>query len=170
VILPALPRDYPLPVAIVQHRFIESAERLAQALRELTTLPVREVDDKETIVPGCIYVGPPDYHLLVDVGRFALSTDLKVQMARPSIDMLFESAADAYLDRVIAVVLTGASKDGAQGVVRVKNKGGTVVVQDPETAESRVMPEAAIAAVTPDRVLTLEDIAAFLQVQGYARP
>ena len=169
VILRALPRDFPLPVAIVQHRAVESGERLAPALQELTALPVREVDDKEPIVPGCIYVGPPDYHLLVDAGRFALSTDAKVMMARPSIDVLFESAADAYLDRLIAVLLTGASKDGALGVVRVKRKGGLVVVQDPETAESRVMPDAAIAACTPDRVLPLDDIGAFLQVQGYAR-
>jgi two-component system chemotaxis response regulator CheB len=169
VILRALQRDFPLPVAIVQHRAVDSAERLAPALQELTALPVREVDDKEAIVPGCIYVAPPDYHLLVDVGRFALSTDGKVLMARPSIDMLFESAADAYLGRVIAVILTGASKDGAQGAIRVKRKGGVVVVQDPDTAEARVMPDATLAAVTPDRVLPLEDIAAFLQVKGYAR-
>jgi two-component system, chemotaxis family, protein-glutamate methylesterase/glutaminase len=169
VILRALPRDYPLPIAIVQHRGVEQSERLQVALQELTALPVREVDDKEPIVPGCIYVAPPDYHLLVEVGRFALSTDARVLAARPSIDMLFESAADAYLDRVVAVVLTGASRDGAQGATRVKRKGGIVVVQEPSTAESRVMPDAAIAACAPDRVLPLEGIAAFLQVQGYAR-
>jgi two-component system, chemotaxis family, protein-glutamate methylesterase/glutaminase len=169
VILPALPRDFPLPMAIVQHRGIDGAERLAPALQELTPLPLREADDKEPIVPGCIYVAPPDYHLLVEVGRFALSTDGRVMMARPSIDMLFESAADAYLDRVVAVVLTGASKDGAVGVARVKRKGGVVVVQHPDTADARLMPESAVSAVTPDLVLPLEDIAAFLQVQRYGR-
>jgi two-component system chemotaxis response regulator CheB len=169
VILRALPRDYPLPVAIVQHRGVEQSEHLWAALQELTPLPVREADDKEPIVPGCVYVGPPDYHLLVDAGRFALSTDSKVISARPSIDMLFESAADAYLDRVVAVVLTGASKDGAQGVVRVHRKGGTIVVQDPTTAEARLMPEAAIAAAPADRVLPLPEIAAYLKMQGYVR-
>lgn len=169
VILRAFPRDYPLPIAIVQHRGIEQTERLSLALQEMTPLPVREADDKEPIVPGCVYVAPPDYHLLVEVGRFALSTDGRVLAARPSIDMLFESAADAYLERVVAVVLTGASRDGAQGASRVKRKGGVVVVQDPSTAEAPVMPEAAIAAAQPDRVLPLAEIAAFLQVQGYAR-
>ena len=168
VILSGLPRDYPLPIAIVQHRGVDS-EILASALQELTPLPVREADDKEPIVPGCVYVAPPDYHLLVEVGRFALSTDPRVLSARPSIDMLFESAADAYLDRVIAVVLTGQSRDGAQGAARVKRRGGVVVVQEPSTAEARILPDSAIAASTPDRILPLEDIAAFLKVQGYAR-
>jgi len=163
VILGGLPRDYPLPIAIVQHRGVDS-EILGSALQELTPLPVREADDKEPIVPGCVYVAPPDYHLLVEVGRFALSTDPRVLSARPSIDMLFESAADAYLDRVIAVVLTGQSRDGAQGAARVKKRGGVVVVQEPSTAEARILPDSAIAASTPDRILPLEDIAAFLKV------
>jgi two-component system chemotaxis response regulator CheB len=141
VLLRGLPRDYPLPV--------------------------REAEYKEPIQPGCVYVAPADYHLLVESGRFALSTDAKVLSARPSVDMLFESAADAYLDRVVAVVLTGASRDGAMGAARVKLKGGVVVVQDPATAESKVMPQAAIQSCAADRVLSLEGIAAFLQVQGY---
>jgi len=128
---------------------------------------VREAEDKEPIAPGRVYVAPADYHLLLDAGRFALSTDAKVLSARPSIDMLFESAADAYLDRVIAVVLTGASKDGANGAARVKQKGGTVVVQDPATAEAKLMPQAVIQACAVDRVLSLDGIASFLQVKGY---
>ena len=168
-ILGALPRDYPLPVAIVQHRGVDHVELLAPALQELTGLPVREAEDKEPIIPGCVYVAPADYHLLVDVGRFALSTDAKVLSARPSIDVLFESAADAYLDRVIAVVLTGASKDGTVGAQRVKQKGGIVVAQDPGSAECRVMPQSVVQSVAVDRILPLEAIASFLQVQGYAR-
>jgi two-component system chemotaxis response regulator CheB len=168
-ILAALPRDYPLPVAIVQHRGADHVELLAPALQELTHLPVREAEDKEPIIPGCVYVAPADYHLLVDVGRFALSTDAKVLAARPSIDMLFESAADAYLDRVVAVVLTGASKDGTVGAARVKQKGGVVVVQEPATAECRVMPQSVVQSVAVDRLLPLDGIASFLQVQGYAR-
>lgn len=166
VILRALPRDYPLPVAIVQHRGVEG-DLLAPALQELSALPVREAEDKEPIVPGRVYVAPADYHLLVDAGRFALSTDAKVLAARPSIDMLFESAADAYQERVIAVVLTGASRDGAAGAARVKQKGGLVVVQDPATAEAKLMPQAAVQACAVDRVLPLAEIASFLQVQGY---
>jgi two-component system, chemotaxis family, protein-glutamate methylesterase/glutaminase len=169
VILRALPRDYPLPVVIVQHRGVDAVDLLAPALQDVTPLPVREAEDKEPIVPGCVYVAPSDYHLLVDVGRFALSTDRKINMARPSIDMLFESAADAYLERVVAVVLTGASRDGAAGAARVKSKGGMVVVQDPTTAEARIMPDAAMRACPVDRVLPLDAIASFLGVQGYAR-
>ena len=169
VILGALPPDYPLPVAIVQHRGVDYVDLLAPALQELTRLPVREAEDKEPIIPGCIYVAPADYHLLVDAGRFALSTDAKVLAARPSIDMLFDSAADAYLERVVAVVLTGASRDGSMGASRVKAKGGVVVVQDPDTAESPVMPSGVIRSCAVDRVLALDAIASFLQVQGYAR-
>ncbi len=169
IILHALPRDYPLPVALVQHRLVDTVDRLGNVLQESTALPVREAEDKEPIIPGCVYVAPPDYHLLVDFGRFALSTDRKVLMARPSIDVLFESAADAYRDRVIGVILTGASKDGAEGSARIKQKGGIVVVQDPATAEAKAMPTATIAACAVDRVLPLDGIAQFLQVQGYAR-
>lgn len=167
IVLRALPRDYPLPVAVVQHRGADYVDLLAPALQEITPLPVRETEDKEPIEAGCVYVAPADYHLLIDAGRFALSTDAKVLSARPSIDMLFESAADAYLERVIAVVLTGASRDGARGAARVKQKGGVVVVQDPATAEGKVMPHAAIQACAVDRILPLEGIASFLQVQGY---
>jgi two-component system, chemotaxis family, protein-glutamate methylesterase/glutaminase len=142
-----------VPGDAVQHRLADTAGRLGEALQDLTSLPVRETEGKEPIIPGCVYVAPPDYHLLVDVGHFPLSTDKKVLMARPSIDVLFESAADAYLERVIAVVLTGASKDGAAGAARVKQKGGIVVVQDPATPDSPIMPRAAIAACAADRVL-----------------
>jgi two-component system chemotaxis response regulator CheB len=169
VVLGALPADYPLPVAIVQHRGQDHVHLLAPALQELSRLPVREAEDKEPIIPGCIYLAPADYHLLVDAGHFALSTDAKVLAARPSIDVLFESAADAYLERVVAVVLTGASRDGAMGATRVKAKGGVVVVQDPATSESAVMPASVIQSCAVDRVLPLEGIASFLQVQGYAR-
>jgi len=169
IILRALPRDYPLPVAIVQHRGVDTVDLLARALQELTQLPVREAEDKEPIIPGCVYVGPSDYHLLVDAGRFALSTDAKVLAARPSIDVLFESAADAYLERVVAVILTGASRDGSMGAARVKSKGGVVVVQDPATAECAVMPASVVQTCAVDRVLPLDGIASFLKVQGYAR-
>jgi two-component system chemotaxis response regulator CheB len=118
---------------------------------------VVEVEDKDLIAPGRVYLAPPDYHLLVEPGSFALSVDERVQYARPSIDVLFESAADAYGERVIGVVLTGANADGAAGLARIAKRGGAAIVQDPETAEAREMPAAALAAA-PATVLPLESI------------
>jgi two-component system chemotaxis response regulator CheB len=128
---------------------------------------VREVDDKEAIEPRHVYLAPPDYHLLVERGSFALSTDERVQHARPSIDVLFESAADAYGERVIGIVLTGANEDGAAGLARIADRGGLAIVQDPESAERRAMPDAAIAAGTPT-VLPLEEIGPFVAARCVA--
>ncbi len=169
VLLAALPRDYPLPLAIVQHRGLDSVDLLAPALQEVTQLEVREAEDKEPILAGHAYLAPADYHLLVEEGRFALSTDAKVLSARPSIDVLFESAADAYRERVLGVLLTGASRDGTNGALRIKRKGGMVVVQDPASAESGIMPRSAIDSCAVDRVMPLDGIASFLKVQGWSR-
>ena len=160
-VLHGLPPGFPLPVAVVQHRAAEEST-LASLLQLHCALPVAEVNDKDRLVAGRVYIAPADYHLLVDGGRFALSTDDRVLYARPSIDVLFESAADAYRDRVIGVILTGASADGTQGALRIKQKGGRVVAQDPETAEAPVMPRAAIAAGAVEEVLGLDDIALYL--------
>ncbi|HKY05712.1 MAG TPA: chemotaxis protein CheB, partial [Blastocatellia bacterium] len=127
-----------------------------------SSLPVVEVEDKQPIFPGKIYMAPANYHLLVEEGHFALSTEGPVQFARPSIDVLFESAADTYRNRVVAVLLSGSNSDGAQGMARVKENGGLAVVQDPATAESRVMPDAAIAATEVDWILPLSEIPLFL--------
>lgn len=161
-ILSSLPGDFALPIAVVLHRGVLSTERLAATLRRHTALAVRETQDKEAILPGHIYLAPPDYHLLVEPGDFALSTEAPVCYARPSIDVLFESAADAYADRVIGVVLTGSSADGAEGAARIKARGGYLIVQDPETAASPIMPKAAIAAATADCVLPLSEIGPLL--------
>jgi two-component system chemotaxis response regulator CheB len=160
-ILSALPEDFPLPVAVVQHRSVLSGEAWVHVLQRHSRLKVREPLDKDPIQPGRVYIAPPDYHLLVDDGAFALSTDEPVLFARPSIDVLFESVADAFGSGTIGVVLTGASEDGARGAARIKRRGGYLVVQDPETAESPVMPRAALAA-QPDQVLPLGEIGAFL--------
>jgi two-component system chemotaxis response regulator CheB len=109
-----------------------------------------------------VYVAPPDYHLLVDEGRFALSVDARVQFSRPSIDVLFESVAETYRDRAIGIVLTGANDDGAAGLAAIKRNGGVALVQDPLTAARRAMPEAALAAAQADAVLPLEEIGPFL--------
>lgn len=162
-VLGGLTFDFPLPVAVVQHRAAEAGHsHLARLLQLHCALPVSDADDKQRFAAGCVYLAPPDYHLLVDVGHFVLSVDERVQHARPSIDVLFESAADSYGDGVLAVVLTGASADGADGARRVRRRGGQVVAQDPATAEAGTMPGAAIAAGVVDRVLPLGEIAAFL--------
>jgi two-component system chemotaxis response regulator CheB len=164
-VLGGLAFDFPLPVAVVQHRGPDTTpSQMAPLLQLHCALPVAEAEDKQPFRGGHIYLAPSDYHLLVDAGKFALSTDARVQHARPSIDVLFESAADAYRETVLAVVLTGASADGAQGALRVKRRGGTVVAQDPSTAEAPTMPAAAIAAGAVDRVLPLEEIAPYLNV------
>jgi two-component system chemotaxis response regulator CheB len=161
-ILGALPKEFPLPVAVVQHRSYEDSETFAPLLASYMQLPVIEVDDKESIRDGRIYVCPSNYHLLVDGDHFALSTGAPVLHARPSIDVLFESAAESFRQGVIGILLTGMSKDGAAGLKRIKENGGYAVVQDPAFAEGPVMPEAAIASGAVDKILPLEEIAPFI--------
>jgi two-component system chemotaxis response regulator CheB len=156
-----LPAGFEIPVAIVQHRSKDS-DLLCDLLQECTALQVCEVSDKEEARPGFVYIAPPDYHLLVDEGSFSLSTEAPVRFSRPSIDVLFESAADAYGMDVVGVVLTGANADGSRGLRRIVEAGGLAVVQDPSTAEVRVMPQAAIRAVPRACVLPLDSIAAHL--------
>jgi two-component system chemotaxis response regulator CheB len=123
---------------------------------------VLDVEDKMTIERGRVYIAPPDYHLLVERGTFALSVDERVQFARPSIDVLFESAAHTYGAGVIGIILTGANEDGAAGLAAIKARGGVALVQDPSGAERRTMPDAAIAATVADAVLPVEEMGPFL--------
>ena len=162
LLLGGLPSGFPLPVVIVQHRSSDSDDLLAVLLKRKSLLPVVEVEDKQAIMPGQVYIAPANYHLLVEEGHFALSTESPVEFARPSIDVLFESAADSFRERVIGVLLTGSNRDGAQGMARIKECGGMTLVQDPASAESVRMPEAAIAASKVDWVLPLPEIASFL--------
>jgi len=161
-LLSGLPEDFPLPVAIVQHRSSDLDNTLTPILQRHSALTVIEAEDKELIRAGQVYLSPANYHLMVEEGNFALSTDAAIAYARPSIDVLFESAADTYEEGVIGVLLTGANADGAQGLARIKERGGLSVVQEPSTAESSIMPKAAIAASVIDRVLPLSEIAPFL--------
>ena len=161
-LLGGLPASFPVPVAIVQHRSYQSGSSLATALQRHTPLRVREPHDKERILPGRVYLAPADYHLLVDGEAFALSTDGPVSYARPSINVLFEAASDSYGAGVIGVVLTGSNSDGTHGAIKIKQRGGTVVVQEPRTAESPEMPAAVLAATPVDGVMPLREIAAFL--------
>jgi two-component system chemotaxis response regulator CheB len=167
IILRGLGHDFPLPICVVQHRGADLEGQQSQLTRLLqlhSALPVVEPGDKDELLGGRVYVAPADYHLLVDEGSMALSVDARVLHARPSIDVLFESAAEAYREGVLAVLLTGASADGTAGAQRVKRRGGTVVAQDPRSCESPVMPQSAITAGVVDRVLPLDEIAPFLNV------
>lgn len=157
-VLAQLPANFILPIAIVLHRHKNSDFTLQRLLQEKSLLPIHEVEDKDEIVSGNVYLAPPDYHLLIEPGYFALSTDEPVSYARPSIDVLFESAADIYAEQVIGVILTGANQDGIAGLKRVKARGGMTIVQEPATAESEIMPKAAISAVEVDEILPLRDI------------
>jgi two-component system chemotaxis response regulator CheB len=164
-----LPADFELPVVIVQHRAKES-ELLCELLQECTHLPVQEVTDKMDMGRG-VFVGPPDYHLLVDDGYFSLTTDEPVRYSRPSIDVMFDSAVDTYGMDVVGVVLTGANADGARGLRRVADAGGHPVVQDPDTAEVRVMPRSALKAVPEACVLAMEEIPVHLaRIRGRRIP
>lgn len=155
-----------LSLAVAQHRRPDADGTLLTYLAQRSPLPVVEVDDKETIEPGRVYLAPPDYHLLVDEGHFALSTEGAVRFSRPSIDLLFESAADAYGEAVVAIVLTGANDDGCRGVLAVKDAGGLIIAQDPDTAERPEMPAGAIGSGAVDLVLPIDDIARELNRLG----
>jgi two-component system chemotaxis response regulator CheB len=162
-ILAALPAELGCAVVVAQHRRGDTPEGgLAGLLALRTRLPVADVEDKSPIQSGRVYLAPPDYHLLIEEGYFALSVDERVNYARPSIDVLFQSAADAYGERVVGVILTGSNQDGAAGLARIKARGGVAVVQDPRSAERHEMPAAALAATHADAVLPLAEIGPFL--------
>lgn len=158
ILLSGLPATFPVPIAVVQHRAADSV-LLASLLQARAKLRVCEVEDKQPLEAGVVHLAPPDYHLLVDRGHFSLTKDAPVAFSRPSIDVLFISAADALGPGVIGVVLTGANRDGARGLARVAARGGHTVVQEPASAEVPTMPEAALQLVPGATVLPLEAIA-----------
>ena len=162
-LLETLPPELDVPIVVAQHRAPDLRSNLASLLQADVARGVRDVTDKEPIERGVVYLAPPDYHLLVEPGHFALSTEERVNYARPSVDVLFESAADAYGPAAIGIILTGANEDGAAGLARIKEAGGVAIVQDPRTAERARMPEAALAATSADVVLPLEEIGPFLR-------
>jgi len=162
-ILQALPQDYPLPIAIVAHLPGGHESCLASILNESTKLPVSNAVDKEGIVAGHVYLAPPDYHLLVERNRrFSLSVDAPVMSVRPSINVLFESAAEVYEQGLIAVLLSGANSDGAEGMAYVKQLGGLGIVLDPKECEFSTMSSATVNRVEVDFVVGLEEIIGLL--------
>ncbi|MBD8600712.1 MULTISPECIES: chemotaxis protein CheB [unclassified Pseudomonas] len=158
-----LPKGYRLPIVAVLHVPDQRRSHLAEVFAMSVAMPVKEADDKETIAPGTLYFAAPGYHLSVENDfSLSLSQEERVHHSRPSIDVLFESAADAYGKRLAGVLLTGASSDGARGTAKIKEYGGLTVVQDPAQALVRTMPEAALALHTPDFLLPLPDIGSLL--------
>ncbi len=159
-LLGALPADLPIPVVVVQHLDPHHATMLAQVIGRDTPLRVKLAEADEPIKAGTVYVAPPDRHLLVaSGGTLRLTQSAQVHFVRPSADLLFQSLAEAYGPGVVACVLTGTGRDGADGVRAVKAHGGTVIVQDPASAEFNSMPTAAAASTQADLVLPLEEIA-----------
>jgi two-component system chemotaxis response regulator CheB len=162
-LLADIPDEVDLPIVIAQHRHPSSqGATLAELLHVHIERPVKDVDDKTAIEPRHVYIAPPDYHLLIERGSLALSVDERVQYSRPSIDVMFESAAYAYGPGAIGIILTGANEDGAAGLALIKRRGGVAIIQHPDGALRRTMPDAAIAATVADAVLPLEDIGKFL--------
>ncbi len=163
-IVPEFPESYSLPVIVVQHMGEANEEFLARHLNRHSAVLVKEAGDKEAIQPGTLYLAPPGYHLLIEEDRsFSLSVDPRVNYSRPSIDVLFNSAADVYQGSLIGVILTGANSDGSQGLRNIKERGGLAIAQDPASAEVEYMPQKAIAAAQVDHVLKLEEIGPFLR-------
>lgn len=163
-VLPALPADTRASVFVVLHLPRERESLLVEVFAPRCKLPVREVRDKDPIAAGTIYFAPPEYHLLIDDGpQLALSMDEPVEFSRPSVSVLFETAAAVYGDRLLALLLTGAGRDGAAGMQAVQRAGGMTVVQQPASARMPQMPEAALDRISADHVLTLDEIMTMFQ-------
>ncbi|HWM71601.1 MAG TPA: chemotaxis protein CheB [Steroidobacteraceae bacterium] len=163
VILPLLPATFRPSLLIVLHLPRERPSLLVEIYEKRCALPIREADDKEPVEPGTVYFAPPDYHMLVEKNRqIALSTDEPVHFSRPSVDVLFESAADVYGDRLLGVILTGANEDGAAGLHAIHRAGGVTVVQQPDSAKAPLMVVSALQRNPADFVLSLPEIAQLL--------
>lgn len=168
-LLPALPTGYPLPVLIVVHVPPDRTNALVNLFQTKCRVEVKEAEDKEPALPGVVYFAPSDYHLLVEAdGTLSLSSDELVNHSRPSIDVLFESSADAYGPAMAGIVLTGANHDGALGLRAVLDKGGVAIVEDPADAYAPAMPTAALQACETATVMKQDAIASYLLSLGTA--
>lgn len=162
-LLPALNEEFPFAVVIILHRLKNVVSSLNEVLQHLHPAPVQEIFDKQSILPGTIYIAPANYHLLLEKDRlFCLSYDEPVNFSRPSIDVTFASAAESHGPATLGILLTGANADGAYGLLRIMESGGEAWVQDPEEAEVSRMPEAGIQTCPDARVMTLDQMAAEL--------
>jgi len=162
-ILKLLPANFNIPVIVVQHRSRDERSLLEEVLQQKCKVKIKQADEKELIKPGTVYFAPPDYHLLIESDRsFSLSCDAPVNYSRPSIDVLFETAADVFKERLLAIILTGANKDGSDGIKKIAGMGGTTIAQSPETADYPEMPKAAIRTGYVQQVLDPEAIGQYL--------
>ncbi len=154
---------FQLPILVVQHLSPHSDSFLPRYLGQFTHLKVKEADPHEPILSGCVYTAPPNYHMHIEKnGIILLSVDEKVNFARPSIDILFESAAWVYQQHLIGILMTGANNDGARGMCQIKSLGGLTIAQRPSEAEVSIMPESAIALGCASKVLNIRGISSFL--------
>ena len=170
-LLPALPAQLRTPVIIVVHVPANRASLLAELFSSKCALRVREAEDKLAVSEGTVWFAPSGYHLLIERDHsFSLSVDEPVNYSRPSIDVLFESAAHAYGERLLALVLTGANQDGAEGAAVIHQRGGLVAVQDPATALVATMPQLCIERSTPDFVGSLSALLDFACAQALEKP
>jgi two-component system chemotaxis response regulator CheB len=154
----SMPAKFKAPILVVQHRSKHGDNLLASLLQDVTKLRVIDVEDKEPLEAGSVYIAPANYHVLVEDKHLSLTTDPQVRFSRPSIDVTFMSAGDVYRSRTAGVILTGANDDGSRGLKHIVSLGGKAIIQDPATAESPVMPTAAVAAVPEAEVLPLAEI------------
>ena len=159
-ILKGLPSGFRVPLSVVLHIGNNSISNYLSVLNYKTDFSVKEAEEKELIEQGKVYFAPPNYHLQVeDNFSFSLSTEQKVNFSRPSIDVLFETAAWVYKNELLGILLTGSNSDGAEGLKTIKDYGGTTIVENPETAFAKMMPAAAIKKEKPSFILSLEEIA-----------
>lgn len=158
-LLGALPEGFPIPIVVVQHRSKDSDKLLVQLLQDATPLNVSEVEDKDALLAGMVHIAPANYHILIESGYLSLTTEEPVRFSRPSIDVMFSSAADTYRAQTIGIILTGANEDGASGLAHIMKRGGRGLIQDPKTAEIPIMPFAAMRAVPRAEVLPLNRLA-----------
>ncbi len=164
VLLSKLPCDFSVPIFIVQHLAPDGGSYLVEYLKSITSIPIKEAESQETITAPMVYIAPPNYHMLLDRNNtIVLSTEGKVNYSRPSIDPLFDSAAEIYHERLIGVILTGANSDGSDGLKRIKELGGLAIVQNLSESEATAMPLAAMLKTHADYILDLEDIAKVLK-------
>jgi two-component system chemotaxis response regulator CheB len=158
-----IPADYSIPIIVVQHRAKDSNELFEEVLQRKCQIKIKQADEKETIVHGNIYTAPPDYHLLIESDKtFSLSSDPAVRFSRPSIDVLFESAAMAFEDKLIGIVLTGANDDGARGITTIRKFGGLTIAQNPSEAQFPFMTQASINTAHVNYIWSLITIRGFL--------
>jgi two-component system, chemotaxis family, protein-glutamate methylesterase/glutaminase len=162
-LLGVLPASYPVPVVVVQHRSRDERFLLEEVLQTKCKIHIRQVEEKEVMKPGIVYFAPPDYHLLIEANRsFSLSYDAPVNYSRPSIDVLFETAAQVFGSKLAGIILTGANADGSHGMKMIRKHGGTTIAQEPSTAEYAEMPQAAIKTGYIQKIMDLDAIGKFL--------